>query len=164
MPKIHLLLRGPAAAPYPNGGDEAYWMGQVAGALASHLGQEGIPLEWGPPQEEDAMCLTLSSQAAPPELEGQKKGPVLVVRPGDALGWKAAAALAQQLRQVYPQPELVTLEEGPVPELEGLPGAGVALRLLYRDNPQDEAWLARNTGAAGKALAQGLSQAASPHA
>ena len=67
MPKIHLLLRGPAAAPYPNGGDEAYWMGQVAGALASHLGQEGIPLEWGPPQEEDALCLTLSSQAAPPE-------------------------------------------------------------------------------------------------
>ena len=164
MPKIHLLLRGPAAAPYPNGGDEAYWMGQVAGALASHLGQEGIPLEWGPPQEEDALCLTLSSQAAPPELEGQKKGPVLVVRPGDALGWEAAAALAQQLRQVYPQPELVTLEEGPVPELEGLPGAGAALRLLYRDNPQDEAWLARNTGAAGKALAQGLSQAASPHA
>lgn len=87
-----------------------------------------------------------------------------MVRPGDALGWKAAAALAQQLRQVYPQPELVTLEEGPVPELEGLPGAGAALRLLYRDNPQDEAWLARNTGAAGKALAQGLSQAASPHA
>ena len=73
MPKIHLLLRGPAAAPYPNGGDEAYWMGQVAGALASHLGQEGIPLEWGPPQEEDALCLTLSSQAAPPKLEGQKR-------------------------------------------------------------------------------------------
>ena len=32
----------------------------------------------------------------------------------------------------------------------------VAVYLLYRDNPQDEAWLARSAGAAGKALAQGL--------
>ena len=35
-------------------------------------------------------------------------------------------------------------------------GPGVAVYLLYRDNPQDEAWLARSAGAAGKALAQGL--------
>ena len=40
--------------------------------------------------------------------------------------------------------------------LESLPGPGVAVYLLYRDNPQDEAWLARSAGAAGKALAQGL--------
>ena len=54
-----------------------------------------------------------------------------------------------------------------MPELEGLPGAGAALRLLYRDNPQDEAWLARSTGAAGQALARGLAQALKglcPHA
>ena len=57
---------------------------------------------------------------------------------------------------MYPQPELITLEEAP---LESLPGPGVAVYLLYRDNPQDEAWLARSTGAAGQALARGLAQA-----
>ena len=35
MPNIHLTLAGPPEAAYPNGGDEAYWMGQVAGALAA---------------------------------------------------------------------------------------------------------------------------------
>ena len=29
MPTIYLTLAGPQQAPYPNGGDEAYWMGQV---------------------------------------------------------------------------------------------------------------------------------------
>ena len=42
---------------------------------------------------------------------------------------------------------------------EGDPRPGVALRLLYRDNPQDEAWIVRNTGPVGKALAQGLEEA-----
>ena len=35
MLPIHLILSGPQEAPYPNGGDEAYWMGQVAGALGA---------------------------------------------------------------------------------------------------------------------------------
>ena len=139
MLPIHLILSGPQEAPYPNGGDEAYWMGQVAGALAAHL--------------QDGFTLALSSQASPPQREGRQKGPALLWRPGDALGRRAAEAIAFQLAQVYPQPELITLEEAP---LESLPGPGVAVYLLYRDNPQDEAWLARSAGAAGKALAQGL--------
>ena len=153
MLPIHLILSGPQEAPYPNGGDEAYWMGQVAGALVSHLNPRGIPLAWGRPEQPEPLWLALSSQAAPPEQEGRQKGPALLWRPGDALGRRAAEAMAFQLAQVYPQPELITLEEAP---LESLPGPGVAVYLLYRDNPQDEAWLARSAGAAGKALAQGL--------
>lgn len=107
----------------------------------------------GLPQGADGFTLALSSQASPPQREGRQKGPALLWRPGDALGRRAAEALAFQLAQVYPQPELITLEEAP---LESLPGPGVAMYLLYRDNPQDEAWLARSAGAAGKALAQGL--------
>lgn len=162
MPTIHLTLAGPMNAPYPNGGDEAYWMGQVAGALASHLTQKGITLSWGQGEGRSSwdLCLVLGSQAAPPEQEGQRKGPVILSRAGEILSGRAAESLAAQLGQVYPQPELLTLEKKDfVPELEGVSGPGVAVRLLYRDNPQDEAWLARNAGAAGKALALGLSQA-----
>lgn len=164
MPKIYLTLIGPQDAPYPNGGDEAYWMGQVTGALAAHLNQMGIPIAWGLPEDPEALCLGLSSQAAPPEQEGRKKGPSLLYRRGDSLGKRVAEALAASLAQVYPQPELVAVEEGP--ELEGLPGVRVELQLLYRDNPQDEAWLVRNTGPVGKALALGLAWAlgAVPHA
>ncbi len=162
MPTIHLTLAGPMNAPYPNGGDEAYWMGQVAGALASHLTQKGIALSWGQGEGRSPwdLCLVLGSQAAPPEQEGQRKGPVILSRAGEVLSGRTAEALAAQLGQVYPQPELLTLEKKEfVPELAGVSGPGVAVRLLYRDNPQDEAWLARNAGAAGKALALGLSQA-----
>lgn len=50
MPNIHLTLAGPPEAAYPNGGDEAYWMGQVAGALAAGLNSRGIALCWGRPR------------------------------------------------------------------------------------------------------------------
>ena len=42
MLPIHLILSGPQEAPYPNGGDEAYWMGQVAGAITQVLSVEEI--------------------------------------------------------------------------------------------------------------------------
>ena len=152
MPNIHLTLAGPPEAAYPNGGDEAYWMGQVAGALAAGLNSRGIALCWGPPQEEGALWLALCSQAAPPEREGQLKGPALCFRAGDFAGGRVAHSLAKVLEEAYPQPELIQAREEPsLPELE--------VRLLYRDNPQDEAWLARSTGAAGQALARGLAQA-----
>ena len=121
MLPIHLILSGPQEAPYPNGGDEAYWMGQVAGALAAHLHAGGLSLAWGLPQGADGFTLALSSQASPPQREGRQKGPALLWRPGDALGRRAAEAIAFQLAQVYPQPELITLEEAP---LESLPGGG----------------------------------------
>ena len=162
MPNIHLTLAGPLDAPYPNGGDEAYWMGQVAGALASHLTQRGIALCWGKGEKMSHLDLrlVLGSQAAPREQEGRKKGPAVLSRAGEVLSGRAAEALAAQLGQVYPQPELLTLEKRDfIPELAGYSGPSVAVRLLYRDNPQDEAWLSRNTGVVGKALAVGLSQA-----
>lgn len=168
MPKIYLTLAGPPEATYPNGGDEAYWMGQVAGALASGLHSRGISLGWGPPEAPGALWLALCSQAAPPEREGQLKGPALCFRAGDFAGGRVAHSLAKALEEAYPQPELIQAREEPsLPELEAAPCPGVAVRLLYRDNPQDEAWLARSTGAAGQALARGLAQALNglcPHA
>lgn len=158
MKTIHLLLPGPAHAPYPNGGDEAYWMGQVAGALASHLHQAGVELSWAPPQE-DCLCLALCSQMSPPSQEGQQKGPQVLWRPGDVLGAQAAGAILGELAQVYPQPGYLTREElDALPELEGVTGPGVAVRLLYRDNPQDEAWLAASAGEVGRALAEALAR------
>ena len=162
MPTICLMLTGPAEALYPNGGDEAYWMGQVAGALAAHLAGEGITLSWGggARSQPGELYLVLGSQVAPLELEGQKKGPVIFCQKGRAKSKQAGEALAHHLEKIYPQPEFLALkEEENIPELEDIPGPAVLVRLLYRDNPQDEAWLARNTGAAGKALAQGIIQA-----
>ena len=50
MLPIHLILSGPQEAPYPNGGDEAYWMGQVAGALAAISMPGGFPWRGGCPR------------------------------------------------------------------------------------------------------------------
>ena len=125
MPNIHLTLAGPPEAAYPNGGDEAYWMGQVAGALAAGLNSRGIGLCWGPPQEEGALWLALCSQAAPPEREGQLKGPALCFRAGDSAGGRVARALAKALEEAYPQPELIQAREEPsLPELEAAPCPG----------------------------------------
>ena len=67
--------------------------------------------------------------------------------------------LGEHLGRVYPQPELLqVVEEDALPELGEGPVPGVLVRLLYRDNPQDEAWLTRNTGAVALALARGLAE------
>ena len=100
MPNIHLTLAGPPEAAYPNGGDEAYWMGQVAGALAAGLNSRGIGLCWGPPQKEGAFWLALCSQAAPPEREGQLKGPALCFRAEDSAGRAAAARMRAKVSAV----------------------------------------------------------------
>ena len=161
MAAVILTMPDPPGAPYPNGGDEAYWMGQVRGALASRLAHNGIALLFGFPEEPSPgdFHLALCSQQAPPGEEGARKGPRLLCRAGDGQGRRGAGILARRLGEAYPQPELVQVEEAlQVPELgEGGP-AGAAVRLLYRDNPQDEAWLTRNTGAAALALARGLAE------
>ena len=119
MPTIYLTLAGPQQAPYPNGGDEAYWMGQVAGALVSHLNHRGIPLAWGRPEKPEALWLALSSQAAPPEQEGQKKGPLVLFQEGDPQSQRMAACLAAHLAQGL-SPAGVPAAGGPAPD----PGAG----------------------------------------
>lgn len=147
MLPIHLILSGPQEASYPNGGDEAYWMGQVAGALAGPSPRQGgFPWRGGCPR---GGWLHFGSflPGVAPQREGRQKGPALLWRPGDALGRRRREAIAFQLAQVYPQPELITLEEA---LLESLPGPGVAVYLLYRDNPQDEAWLARSAAPPGR--------------
>ena len=166
MPNVCLILSGPPQAAYPNGGDEAYWMGQVAGALAAHLARRGIELCWGKPSQPDpeALWLVLGSQAAPAEEEGSKKGPVVLAGGQSQISAQAAQAVGEQLSRVYPQPELLVVEEAPNTLPEEFPGEGVLVRLLYRDNPQDEAWLARNTGPVGEALAQGIAQVVKGHA
>ena len=67
--------------------------------------------------------------------------------------------MGEHLGRVYPQPELLqVVEEDALPELGEGSVPGVLVRMLYRDNPQDEAWLTRNTGAVALALARGLAE------
>ena len=86
MAAVILTMPGPPGAPYPNGGDEAYWMGQVRGALASRLAHNGIALLFGFPEEPSPgdFHLALCSQQAPPGEEGARKGPRLLCGPGTA--------------------------------------------------------------------------------
>lgn len=161
MAAIIFTMPGAPDAPYLNGGDEAYWMGQIHGALASHLSHNGISLVYETPGEgaPGDFQVALCSQQAPASQEGSRKGPCLCFRRGDAQGAWGAGILGEHLGRVYPQPELLqVVEEDALPELGEGPVPGVLVRLLYRDNPQDEAWLTRNTGAVALALARGLAE------
>ena len=86
MAAVILTMPGPPGAPYPNGGDEAYWMGQVRGALASRLAHNGIALLFGFPEEPSPgdFHLALCSQQAPPGKRAPGRGRACCAGPGTA--------------------------------------------------------------------------------
>lgn len=157
MKRVYLYPAGGENKEYPNGGNEKYWMELIAVSLERRLAVAvpESPLEDGP--EGQALRLALCSQTAPPEQEGRFKGPHACYLESSREGKRAAEIIAESLRKIYPEPELVGIapdEEVSRWEAEGAPAVWV--KLAYRDNPQDEAWLTNNL----ETIAQSLAQAA----
>ena len=84
MAAIIFTMPGAPDAPYLNGGDEAYWMGQIHGALASHLSHNGISLVYGTPGEgaPGDFQVALCSQQAPASRRAPGKAPAFVFAGG----------------------------------------------------------------------------------
>ncbi len=160
MPKVYIR---PSARPesYPNGGDQAYWMHKIAAALQKALAGLGVDCVLGvqgeQPPGDCGLLLSLSSHAAPAELEARLKGAGVYCYAYSPAGRQAAEGFAACLRKLYPQPELVELVPTPArQELSDAKAPALLVQLGYHDNPQDEAWLVNNV----EEIAQGLARAA----
>lgn len=171
MAKLYLSLPSRPGEEYPNGGEERYWIGKVADGLEAALSDSGVKpfripedpeesrLLRAANREESCLYLTLCSQTAPTDSAGQRKGADVCYREQSAAEKAAAELFAARLKEIYPQPELAGTRpvSGTESQLDQEPPM-LLIKLAYRDNPQDEAWLVNSTMEIGEKLAQAAAE------
>ena len=166
MPTIYL---SPSLQPfnkYLTTGDEQYWMNVIADDMVPILEENGITVRRNQPgmslgqaiRESNAgvydLHLALHSNAGPTDLAGKLRGPDVYYYPYSANGKRAAEIIADNLRHIYPEPELVsTVATTKLAEITKTSAPAVLVEIAYHDNAQDEAWIRNNTGRIAQNLA-----------
>lgn len=90
--------------------------------------------------------LAIHSNAAPPNLSGQLQGIDVYYNQNSAIGKQVAELFANNLKQVYPNPDKVrAVPTTTLVELNRTKAPAILLELGYHDNVQDATWLVNNT-------------------
>lgn len=166
MPSIYL---SPSLQPfnkYLTTGDEQYWMNVIADDMVPILERNGITVYRNTPgmtlgqairesnEKDPDLHIALHSNAASQELSGQLRGPDVYYYPYSAEGKRAADIIADELRSIYPDPELVkTTATTRLGEVTKTNAPSVLVEIAYHDNPLDEAWIRENTALIAENLA-----------
>ena len=151
--------------PYIIGGSEKYYMNLLADVMEPYLSSSGLSYGRNDPNGNAAaavargnrgnyrLYLALHSNAAPEIYEGMLRGPDVYYYPTSAQGKRAAEIIANGLREIYPEPELVnTRTSTTLLELKRSKAPAVYLELAYHDNEQDARWIADNIDAIAENL------------
>ena len=165
MPDVYLSPSTQDYNPYIIGGSEKYYMNLLADAMEPYLSSSGISYGRNAPNGNAAaavargnrgnyrLYLALHSNAAPEIYEGMLRGPDVYYYPTSAQGKRAAEIIANGLREIYPEPELVnTRTSTTLLELKRSKAPAVYLELAYHDNEQDARWIADNIDAIAENL------------
>ncbi len=165
MPDVYLSPSTQDYNPYIIGGSEKYYMNLLADAMEPYLSSSGISYGRNDPNGNAAaavargnrgnyrLYLALHSNAAPEIYEGMLRGPDVYYYPTSAQGKRAAEIIANGLREIYPEPELVnTRTSTTLLELKRSKAPAAYLELAYHDNEQDARWIADNIDAIAENL------------
>jgi len=171
MARIFLAPSTQEYNEYYSGGSEEFHMNQLADALAPYLTASGIRYTRNNPegnvissvglanQGTYDLYLSLHSNAAPEGSEGTLQGPDIYYFPTSVKGRYAAQLIEENLKEVYPTPELVNI----IPstyyyELRRSRAPAVLVEVAYHDNPEDAAWITQSTDKIARALAMAVSE------
>lgn len=165
MPDVYLSPSTQDYSPYIIGESEKYYMNLLADAMEPYLSSSGISYGRNDPNGNAAaavargnrgnyrLYLALHSNAAPEIYEGMLRGPDVYYYPTSAQGKRAAEIIANGLREIYPEPELVnTRSSTELLELRRSKAPAAYLELAYHDNEQDARWIADNIDAIAENL------------
>jgi N-acetylmuramoyl-L-alanine amidase len=105
------------------------------------------------------LYLSLHSNASPEGSEGTLQGPDIYYFPTSVRGRQAAQIIEENLKEVYPTPELVNI----IPstyyyELRRSRAPAVLVEVAYHDNPDDANWITQNTDEIARALAMAVTE------
>lgn len=171
MPSIYVSPSVQEFNPYITGGNEEYYMNRIADAMIPYLLASGISVTRNNPgdslaqviQQSNAgnydLHLALHSNSSPEELAGRLQGPDVYYYTYSSEGQRAANIIADNLKVIYPNPNLVnTLPTTALAELRRTKAPSVLLETAYHDNYADASWITNNVQQIGYNLALSVTE------
>ncbi len=169
MPTIYLSPSTQEFNQYFSGGNEEQYMNLLADVVQRDLERNGINVVRNDPNAPLAAAieesnlgnfdlhLALHSNASPVELAGRLQGTDVYYYPGSIRAKQFADILADNMKDIYPNPRLVkaksTTELG---ELQFTKAPAVLVEVAYHDNPSDELWIKENIDEIGEKIADSV--------
>lgn len=171
MPNLFLSPSTQTFNPYITTGNEQYWMNMLADRMMPCLESYGIDVTRNDPNANAAASirqsnagdydfhLALHSNASPEARAGENRGIELYYFPSSEAGLRMANILAENLKPIYPLPDLVR----PVPttvigEVRRTKAPSVLAELGYHDNTDDANWLTENLETVAQALCRSVAE------
>lgn len=171
MPVIYLSPSTQEGNYYVTGGTEEQWMNRLADAMVPYLTASGIQYVRNTPEMTAAssirasnsgnydLHLALHSNAAPEGQYGTARGIIVFYFPGSSEGRRAAEIMAENLKDIYPLPNLVRAEgTTSIGEVRRVRAPSVFLEIGYHDNPDDATWVTGNLDAIARNLVLSLTE------
>lgn len=171
MPNIFLSPSTQTGNLYVTGGSEQYWMNQLADAMEPYLLATGIEFTRNNPNGSAVQSirqsnsgnydlhLALHSNAAPQGMYGQVQGSDVYYYPSSTQGKRAANIIADALKTIYPDPNLVrALGTTRIGEVRQTRAPSVFIELAYHDNTADANWITGNIDLIARTLVQALAE------
>ena len=171
MPTIYLSPSTQENNLYVNGGTEEEWMNRLADAMVPYLVASGIQYVRNTPQMTAASSITASNQgrydlhlalhsnAAPDGQYGQIRGIIVYYFPGSVQGKRAAEIIADNLKTIYPLPNLVRAQSTTaIGEVRRVRAPSAFIELGYHDNSDDAVWIKNNIDAAARNIVLSLTE------
>ena len=171
MPIIYLSPSTQEKNEYVNGGTEEQYMNLLADKMIPYLDASGIRYTRNTPDMTAAssiaasnrgnydLHLALHSNAAPEGRYGQARGILVFYYPGSQEGERAATIIANNLKEIYPLPELVQAQPTTtIGEVRRVRAPSAFLELGYHDNPDDAAWVQNNLDAIARNIVLSLTE------
>lgn len=166
MPTIYLSPSTQEYNLYVTGNSEEYYANLIADAMVPYLRASGIDFIRNDPGGtfSDSIAssnaanvdfhIAIHSNAAPPNLAGMLRGPDVYYYRDSNRGRSAAEIVANNLKLIYPLPELVTaVPTTTLAELRRTKAPAVLVEVAYHDNYDDATWIINNIEAIGENLA-----------
>ena len=171
MPIIYLSPSTQEFNHYVNGGTEEYYMNLLADKMVPFLDASGIRFSRNTPDMTAAssiaasnagnydLHLALHSNAAAGDQAGKARGSIVFYYPGSVEGQRASQLVADGLKAIYPDPNLVrALPTTSIGEVTKVRAPSVFLELAFHDNPEDAAWIKNNLDAVARSLVLSLTE------
>ena len=171
MPILYLSPSTQENNYYVIGGTEEQYMNLLADKMVPYLDASGIRYSRNTPDMTAVssiaasnsgnydLHLALHSNAAPDDRYGTVQGSIVFYYPGSTKGRRAAEIIADGLKSIYPQPNLVRAEgTTAIGEVRRVRAPSVFLELAFHDNEEDAAWIRDNLDAIARNLVLSLTE------
>lgn len=171
MPTVFISPSVQDFNPYIIGGNEEYYMNLIADAMVPYLRATGIGFTRNNPNNTQSQViaqsnegnydlhLALHSNASPENISGTLQGPDVYYYTYSSPGQAAANIIAENLKEIYPNPSLVAvIPNTTLAELRGTRAVAVLAEIAYHDNWQDATWIKDNIDPIARNLVMSLAE------